>query len=46
MKFLMNEKFTWNPIWEVWMMLVGIVENFIGTTLEDRLGINVASLPG
>ena len=28
--FSMNEKTTWNPTWQVWIMLAGIVGDFLG----------------
>ena len=44
--FSMDDKFTWNPILQVWIMLARVVGNFFGTTLKDRLGRNAASLSG
>ena len=32
----MDEKLTWNPTWQVWKMLVGIVGNLFGAALEAR----------
>ena len=36
--FSAEDKFTWNSTLQVWMMLVGIVGDVFGTTLEDRHG--------
>ena len=32
----MDENPTWNPTWQVWIILVGIVRVFFGTILESR----------
>ena len=33
---LLDENQTWNPTWQVWIMLVRIIGGFFGTTLEGR----------
>jgi hypothetical protein len=33
---LVDGKSTWNPTWQVWIMFVGIIRNFVGTSLEGR----------
>jgi hypothetical protein len=32
----MDGKSTWNPTWQIWIMLGGIVGEFFRTTLEGR----------
>ena len=34
--YLVDEKFTWSPTWQVWIMLAEIVLDFFKTTLEGR----------
>ena len=34
----MDEKSTWNPTLDEWIMLAGIVGNFFGMALESRHG--------
>ena len=34
--FSVDEKSTWNPTWQVWIMLAGIVRNFFKMALASR----------